>query len=143
MQQVGFVWSYAHEDLLPEELSQPQVLLKSNIPNLDQMVQIDKEAKRKKSKLEKSKSTMEKRNPIRIKDCEEGSSSSSMLMYNLDSDGEDIDVPSKQSPTIILHDAPLPIHMEEVHSSSIMEKVPSKRHSMIQEEDHPSNYDIG
>ena len=42
LQQVGFVWSYAHEDLLLGELSQQQVLLKSNIPTLDQMVQIDK-----------------------------------------------------------------------------------------------------
>ena len=52
------------------------------------MVQIDKEAERQKSKLEKRKDTIEWRNPIRIKDSEEGSSSSSMLMYSLDLDGE-------------------------------------------------------
>jgi hypothetical protein len=42
----------------------------------------------------------------------------------------------------VIYDAPLPLHMEEVHSSPIIEKVPSERHSMIQEEDHPSSYNI-
>ena len=116
--------------------------MKSKIPTPNQMVQIDKEDERQKSKLEKIKATIERRNPIRIKDCEEGSSSSSMSMYIIDSDGEDLDVPSHQSPTIIILDAPLPMHLEEVHSSPIMEKVPSERHSMIQEEDHPSCYNI-
>ena len=65
-----------------------------------------------------------------------------MSMYNLDSDGEDCDVPSYRYPTVIIHDVPLPMHMEEVHSSPIMENIPSERHSLIQEEDHPSNYNI-
>ena len=43
-QQVGFQWSYSHEDLLPGELSQQRVLFKSEIPTLDHMSQIDKEA---------------------------------------------------------------------------------------------------
>ena len=63
-------------------------------------------------------------------------------MYNLDSDGEDSDVPSNQSPAVVLHDASLPMHMEEVHSSPVTEKVPSERHYVIQEEDHPSSYNI-
>ena len=46
LQQVGFVWIYSHEDILPKELIQQQVLLKSRIPNQDQMVKIYKEAKR-------------------------------------------------------------------------------------------------
>ena len=41
-----------------------------------------------------------------------------------------------------MHDAPLPIDMEETHSSPIMEKVLSERNSMIQEEDHSSSYNI-
>ena len=36
LQQVGFIWSYAHENLLPGKLSQQQVLVKSNIPAMDQ-----------------------------------------------------------------------------------------------------------
>ena len=63
-------------------------------------------------------------------------------MYNLDLDGEDLEVPSNQSPTVVLHDAPLPMHLEEVHSSPITEKVLSERHSSIQEEDQPSSYNI-
>ena len=97
------------------------------------MVQIDKEVKRHKSKSEKSKATVEKRNPTRIEECEEGSSSFSMSMQNLDLDREDSDVPSHRSPTVVIHDTPLPMHLEEVHSPRIMEKVSSKRHSVIQE----------
>ena len=51
-------------------------------------------------------------------------------------------MPSHRSPTIILHDAPLLIHLEEVCSSLVTEKIPSKRYSMIQEEEHPSSYNI-
>ena len=43
LQQVGFIWSYSHEDLLPGELSEQQVLVKSQIPTPDQMTKIDKE----------------------------------------------------------------------------------------------------
>jgi hypothetical protein len=35
LQQVGFQWSYSHEDLLPKELSQQQVLVMSMIPTPD------------------------------------------------------------------------------------------------------------
>ena len=44
LQQVGFQWSYSHEDLLPGELSQQQVLVKLKIPTPDQMSRLDKEA---------------------------------------------------------------------------------------------------
>ena len=130
-------------NLLSGELSQQQLLVKSKIPTPDQMVQIDKEEEIQKAKIEKIKSIIERRNIIRIEDDEEEeSSSSSMSMYILDSDIEDSDVPSHQSPTIIIHDAPLPMHLEEVHSSPMMENIPSKRHWVIQEEDHPSSYNI-
>ena len=56
-----------------------------------------------------------------------------MSMYKLDSYNEDSDVPSHRSPTIIENDAPLPMHLEEVHSSPVTEKIPSKRNSVIQE----------
>ena len=65
------------------------MLLKYKIPTPDQIVQIDKEVEIQKSKLEKNKDSMEQKNPIRVEDCEEGSSSSLMPIYNLDSDGED------------------------------------------------------
>ena len=63
-------------------------------------------------------------------------------MYSLDSDKDYLDIPSHQSPTAILHDAPLPMNFEEVKSSPVMDKIPSKRNLVIQEEDHPSNYNI-
>jgi hypothetical protein len=65
-----------------------------------------------------------------------------MSMYSLDSNGEDSNIPSNRSPTYVLHPAPLPMHMEEVHSSPIIEKVSCERHYVIQEEDHPSGYNI-
>lgn len=70
LQQVGFIWSYSHEDLMPGELSQQQVLVKSKIPTPDQTTQIDKEAEIQKSKVEKSKVVIEQKNLIRIEDEE-------------------------------------------------------------------------
>jgi hypothetical protein len=34
------------------------------------------------------------------------------------------------------------MHVEEVHNAPITEKVPSERHYVVQEEDHPSSYNI-
>ena len=34
------------------------------------------------------------------------------------------------------------MHVEEFHSSPITEKVMSKRNSLVQEEEHPSSYNI-
>ena len=90
-----------------------------------------------KSNTEEKKSTIEQRNIIWVEDEEEGPSSLLMPMYILDSDQEDSYIPSHQSPTVIVHDAPLPMHLEEVHSSPFMENIPSERHSMIQEEENP------
>jgi hypothetical protein len=39
--------------------------------------------------MEKNKAATERKIPPRVEDCEEGSSSSSMSIYNLDYDGED------------------------------------------------------
>ena len=63
-------------------------------------------------------------------------------MYNLDSNEENLYVPSHRSPTVIIHDAPLPMHTDEVHSLPVTEKVPIERHSLIQEEYHLSSYNI-
>ena len=40
----------------------------------------------------------------------------------------------------MIHDAPLPMHLEEAHSLPITEKVSSERHSMMKKEDHFSSY---
>lgn len=65
-----------------------------------------------------------------------------MSMYNLDFGEEGSDFLSNRTPTVVIHNAPLSMHVEEVHSSPITEKVLSERHSVVQEEDHPSNYNI-
>ena len=85
---MGFIWSYSHEDLLPRELSQHQVLVKSQIPTPDQMSKIDKEAEIKRAIEEKNRATSEQKNLIRIEDVEESSSSSSISMYSIDYDRE-------------------------------------------------------
>ena len=72
---MGFIWSYSHEDLLVGELCQQQVLVKSKLPTLDQMTQVDKEEKIQKAIVEKSRAAIEWKNLIKIKDEEESSSS--------------------------------------------------------------------
>lgn len=94
IQKVGFIWIYSHEDMLVGEHRQQHVLVKSQISTLDQMNKIDKEVEIRKSIVEKSRSTIEWKNIIRIEDVEKSSSSYSMSMYNLDFDKEDSEMPS-------------------------------------------------
>ena len=117
------------------EVSQQQVLVKSQILTPHQMNKVDKEEKIKKAIVEKRRVTIEWKNIIKIKDIEESLSSSSMSMYSLDLDNEDSEVPSHRSPTLILQEAPIPMHLEEVHSSLVTEKISSERHSVIHKED--------
>ena len=65
-----------------------------------------------------------------------------MSIYILDSNNEDSEVRSHLSPTLILQDVPLHGHLEEVHSLQVIEKIPSERHSVIHEEENPSNFYI-
>ena len=59
LQQVGFIWIYSHEDMFPREVSKQQVLVKYQIPTLDQMTKIDKEAEIKKSINKKRRDSIE------------------------------------------------------------------------------------
>ena len=68
---MGFQWSYSHEDLLPGELSQQQVLVMSMIPTPDQMSKVDKEAELKRSIEERHKVSSERDNVVRIEVEEE------------------------------------------------------------------------
>ena len=106
------------------------------------MIQIDKEAETQNSKMERNKVGLEWKNLPRVEDYEEDSSSSSMLMYILDFGEEDLEFISNWAPIVVLHNAPLLMHVEEVHSSPITEKVSSERHYVVQEEEHPSSYNI-
>jgi hypothetical protein len=71
LQQVGYIWIYSCDDLFPKELSQQQVLLKSQIPTPNQMTKIDKEVEIENAIAEKYKATIERKNIIKIKDVEE------------------------------------------------------------------------
>ena len=68
LQQVGFQWSYSHEDLLPGELSQHHVLVKSKIPTPDQMSQIDKEVELNRAIVVKNKVSSERMTIVGIED---------------------------------------------------------------------------
>ena len=140
LQRVGFIWIYSHEDLFPGELSQQQVLVKSQIPTSDHMTKVDKEVDIQGAIAEKNRAAIEWKNPIRIEYEEEELSYSSMFVNILDSDQQDSVEPSHQSPSFI--EAPFPEHLEEVHSSLITEKISSKRNSVIHEEENPSSYNI-
>lgn len=62
-------------------------------------------------------------------------------MYSIDFDRESLEVPSRQSPTLIKDQ--IPDKHEEVHSSPTTDKIPSERHSKIQEEEEdPLSYNI-
>ena len=126
LHQVGFIWSYSHEYLLSGELSQQQVLVKSQIPSIDEMTRANKEEEIQRAIVEKNRAAIERKNPIRIKDGEESSSSSSIFVNNLDLDQEDLVVLSHPSPTLV--EDPLPMHLKEVHSSTVMEKILFERH---------------
>ena len=58
--------------------------MKSKIPTLEKMMQVDKEAKRKRAKIEKNKSTIERNILLRVEDCERELSASSISMYSHD-----------------------------------------------------------
>jgi hypothetical protein len=146
LKQVNFTWKYSHEDLLPRELSQQRVLVKYKIPTPEQMIQVDKEVERQKVDIERSKAITKRKMLPRINDQDKDTSSSSVSMYDIDFDDEGTEFVSSQTPSIVRQITPLRINDEEINSSPITEKIPSKRHcfvnSMIIKEEHPSSYNI-
>ena len=96
-----FQWRYSHEDFLLGELSQQQVLVKSQIPTPDQMSKVDKEAETKRAIKEKNKIASERDNLVIIEDVEESYSSSSKSIYSTNSNRKGSEVSSRRSPTLI------------------------------------------
>ena len=79
-------------------------------------------------------------NIVRI-DNEESSSSSSMSLYIIESNGKDSEVSSQITPTLVENQ--VPEQPEEVHSYPTMDKNQSERHSQVhQEEEDPLSYNI-
>jgi hypothetical protein len=64
------------------------------------MSQIDKEEKKKRAIEEKSKVLSERLNIVRIDD-EESSSSSSMSLYSIESNGNDLEISCQRTPTLV------------------------------------------
>ena len=93
------------------------------------MFEIDKEVEQERAIEEKSKVSSERLNIVRIDD-EESSSSSSMSLYSIESNGKDSEVSSRRTPTLVENQVPQQV--EEVHSYLTMEKNQSKRKSQIQ-----------
>ena len=93
------------------------------------MSQIDKEAGQKKAIEVKCKTSGGKLNIVRIDD-EESSSSSSMSIYNIESNVKHSEVSSRTTPTMIKNQ--VPEQLDEVHSSPTANKNQSERHSQIQ-----------
>ena len=125
---------------MPGELSQQQVLFKSRIPTPDQMLQIDREAEKKKAIEVKCKVSSGKLNIVKIDD-EESSSSSSMSLYSIESNEKHSEVSSRRTPTMIENQDPE--QLDEVHSSPTADKNQSERQSQIQQtEEDQLNYDI-
>ena len=104
------------------------------------MSQIDKEAELRRTIEVKGKVSSEQMNTIRIED-EESSSSSSMSLYNIESNRKDSEVSSRRSPTLL--EAQVLDKPEEVHSSPTTDKYQSERHSQVQQEEEDlSGYNI-
>ena len=59
MKQINFLWPYSHEELLPGELSQQGIFMKSKILIPDKMMHIDKEVERKNILTKKRKDNIE------------------------------------------------------------------------------------
>ena len=77
---------------------------------------------------------------VRIDD-EKSSSSSSMSLYNIESNEKHSKVSSRRTPTLIENE--VPEQLDEVHSSLTTNKNQSERHSQVQqEEEDPLNYNI-
>ena len=90
LKQLNMTWPYSHEDLLLGELSQQGLLIKSGIPTSEQMVQTDRDVEGKWDEIEKNKAII-KRNTC--------ASSSSISLYNIDSDNKDTTCASSRLPT--------------------------------------------
>ena len=83
------------------------------------MSQFDKEVEQKRAIEVKSKVSSKQLDIVRIED-EESSSSSSMSLYNIESNEKDSEVSSRRSPTLI--ETQVPEKPEEVHSSPTTDK---------------------
>ena len=137
LKQLNITWLYSHEYFVLRELSQQGVLIKSKIPTPQQIDKIDKEVERKKDESEKNKA---------INEWHTNASSSSISLYYIDFENEDIACASSRTPSPIRKITPPLEQGEEIDSShatikSLLEKHFSNN-SLVLEQEGPSSYNI-
>lgn len=101
------------------------------------MVQTNREVERKRDEIENNKAIIERNT---------GASSSSVSLYNIDSDNEDIACASSRTPSLIREIIPPLEQGEEMDSSHATVKIPSDKHCsnnlVILKQEGPSSYNI-
>ena len=105
-------------------------------------MQVDKEAERLMTQIDKNKATIERNILPRVEDYEENLVSSSMSIYSVDPSEEGSQFLSSWTAIVVIHNTPLSMHEEEIYSSPITNKFPSERHSLVLDEHYPSSYNI-
>ena len=137
LKQLNVWWPYSHEYFLLGDLIQQRVLVKSRIPTPEKMVQTNREAKRKRAEIEKNKA---------ITECNTDASSSSLSLYNIDSNNEDTTCASNRTPSLIREISLPPNYSEEMDISHATIKSSSKKHclnnSVVLEQEGPLSYTI-
>jgi hypothetical protein len=140
LQQVGFQWSYSHENLLPGELISSRFCSSQGSRLQIKCLKLTKKQNKRMKSRCKWKTSSGKLNIVRIDD-EESSSSSSMSLYNIESNEKHLEVSSRKTPTMI--ENKVLEQLDDVHSSLTMAKNLSKRHSQVpQGEEDPLSYNI-
>ena len=127
------------------ELRQQRVLVKPKIPTPKLMIQVDKEFERQKLDIERSKAITKWKMLLRIDD-QDKDTSSSVSMYDIDSNDEGSKFVSSRTPSIVRQITPPLVNDKEIKILPITKKIYSERHcsvnSVILEEEHPSSYNI-
>ena len=136
LKQLKVIWTYSHEYLLLGELSQG-VLVKYKIPTPNKMVQTNRDIERKRDGIKKIKSI------IVWNTC---ASSSSISLYNIEAENEDIACASSENPSFIREITPPLDQGEEMDSSHATVKIPLEKHfsnnSVVPKQEGPSRYNI-
>jgi hypothetical protein len=92
LKKINFIWPYAHEKLLPGKIIQQGILVRSKIPTLEEIMQINKRDEKKKVSIEKK---------IAITEQDSSPSISYVSLYNIDSSNDDSDDASSWTPSLM------------------------------------------
>lgn len=137
LKKINFIWPYAHEDFFPKDLSQQGILVKSQIPTLEEMMQIEERDENKKVASKKK---------IAITKQDSSPSTSWVSLYDIDSENEKLDDTSSQTPSLIKEACWAHEPGEEINSKQAIVTNPSEIHCSSNVEipvaEGPSSYNI-